>query len=548
MSSGSIAKLFVTMGLDDSSLQSSLKTLQGQMQNVGRLMTEIGVPITAAMTGAIYSFTSTGSAIEELSQKTGMSTETLSALKYAAEQTGGSIDDMATMTKSMDKAITDLSGKSSSAQTAIKDLGLNLKDLQAMTPDQQFTTLANAIANVQDPTQKAALSMAIFGKSGTDLLPMLADGSVGLQTMEDNAKKLGVVFDQTSADSAVKMSQAFDNVKESVKGLGDNIGSTLAPILTTLVDKIVTVVESITNWMKANPELSKVVLVVVAALGALLAVVGPLLLMLPTMAASMGILAGSTLGLTVGAIAQAFAVGGLSAAWDTLTAAMLANPIGLIIVGIMALVVIAIVLKDNWTKIRDFFEKMWDDVLGFFKKAWDWLGNNWPYFLGLPGLVIKNWGAISGFFSTMWTDIVTDFKSAINLLIGLAEGFANGFISAVNFIISALDRIQVHIPAINVLGVKIGGMDFGINIPNLAAISLPRLAMGGIATSPTMALIGEAGPEAVIPLDRLGNRQGQSIVINMPVSGSILTDRDLLQKIQELLLVANRSNSTLGFH
>jgi len=90
-------------------------------------------------------------------------------------------------------------------------------------------------------------------------------------------------------------------------------------------------------------------------------------------------------------------------------------------------------------------------------------------------------------------------------MIGMFEGFANGIINGVNFIIRALNRIQVSAP--KWLTALTGITSFGINISELPNISLPRVALaeGGIVTGPMNALIGEAGPEAVIPLSKLGS-------------------------------------------
>jgi hypothetical protein len=76
--------------------------------------------------------------------------------------------------------------------------------------------------------------------------------------------------------------------------------------------------------------------------------------------------------------------------------------------------------------------------------------------------------------------------------------------------------------------------------------AVPALAMGGIAMGPTLALIGEVGPEAVVPLGRGGNGStGSTVILN--IAGSVRTERELLAFIQEGLLIVNKGNTTLGF-
>ena len=114
------------------------------------------------------------------------------------------------------------------------------------------------------------------------------------------------------------------------------------------------------------------------------------------------------------------------------------------------------------------------------------------------------------------------FYGIINGMIGMFEGFANAVINGVNFVIRALNRIQVSAP--QWLTDLTGITSFGISINELPNISLPRVALadGGIVTGPMNALIGEAGPEAVIPLDKLpmGNTYNINVNAGMGTNGA----------------------------
>jgi hypothetical protein len=106
------------------------------------------------------------------------------------------------------------------------------------------------------------------------------------------------------------------------------------------------------------------------------------------------------------------------------------------------------------------------------------------------------------------------FFGVVNMLIGMWEGFANGLIKGVNSVIRALNRIQVDAPGW--LTALTGITSFGFNLREIGEISLPRVALaeGGIVTGPLNALIGEAGPEAVIPLDRMPKGNTYNITVN----------------------------------
>jgi len=122
--------------------------------------------------------------------------------------------------------------------------------------------------------------------------------------------------------------------------------------------------------------------------------------------------------------------------------------------------------------------------------------------------VLEIFGA---FFEDTFGGLGDFFYGIINGFIGAFEGFTNGIIKGVNFIIDALNRIQVDAP--DWVTALTGFTSFGFNISRVREISLPRIALaeGGLVTGPTNALIGEAGPEVVIPLDRFERMMGDSV-------------------------------------
>ena len=122
---------------------------------------------------------------------------------------------------------------------------------------------------------------------------------------------------------------------------------------------------------------------------------------------------------------------------------------------------------------------------------------------------------VIGIFNAIWSGI----KGTINTIIGGVEKMANGVINALNGMINALNNLKFDVPDW-VPG--IGGKSFGLNIPTLGNVSIPKLAKGGIVDRATIAMIGEAGKEAVMPLenntgwiDKLAARIGEIISVNL---------------------------------
>ncbi len=107
---------------------------------------------------------------------------------------------------------------------------------------------------------------------------------------------------------------------------------------------------------------------------------------------------------------------------------------------------------------------------------------------------IKKFAEIKDGIKEKLSGIWTDFKEFINKLLGGIENMLNKPITAINKLIDKLNSLKVKMPEI------LGGGEIGFNIRRFSSISIPRLAKGGIVDKPTLSLIGEAGKEAVVPL------------------------------------------------
>lgn len=224
----------------------------------------------------------------------------------------------------------------------------------------------------------------------------------------------------------------------------------------------------------------------------------------------------------VALIASTIAIKAVAAAQWLWNVAMSANPIGLIILAIVALIAIGIALWKNWDKVtvffegvweklksgfaavKDFFVGIWEGIVSIFKKHWDLILAILFPAIGIPILIARNWEAIVGFFKNIWEKIVTFFQEAWTII-------KSGFFSGVNFAINQLNRL------INLIN-KIPG----VNIGEIGRVGEPsgikKMAGGGMITEPTLlyglrsqrpyAIAGEAGPEPV------GQGMGGTIINN----------------------------------
>jgi hypothetical protein len=134
-------------------------------------------------------------------------------------------------------------------------------------------------------------------------------------------------------------------------------------------------------------------------------------------------------------------------------------------------------------------------------------------------------------------------KLIVNTITGFFEGMVNAAVTAVNLIIKAYNSIPIlpNIPEAPKLSIPQLG---GSTSPAPGRSSIPRMAEGGIVTAPTLALIGEAGPEAVVPLDRMAT--GGGVTIN--VTGGLSTSAEIGESVVNALRAYSRSAGPLALN
>lgn len=187
-----------------------------------------------------------------------------------------------------------------------------------------------------------------------------------------------------------------------------------------------------------------------------------------------------------------------------------------------------------WDGIKTGASEAWSTVSGAFSSAWKWFVDNVTKPIGQA--FTEAWEGIKKAFTSTFDFIKNRIKTYMNGCIGIVEGFVNGFIKGINFIIKAINKIKINVPS---WLEKISGMkSIGFNIGTVSDIRIPRLATGGITDGPTLAMVGDnpGGREVVSPLDDLmgmireavqsnggGNNLPIQLIVN--VGGDTLVDR-----------------------
>lgn len=214
--------------------QKNLKRFQSVASNIAAGIA--GAFSIYAIRGMINDFTELGDSFDKMSQRTGVSVEALSGLKFAAEQSGASIETVETGIRNMQRVLLDVQQGSTTAAKTLQMLGLNINELKTLSPEQQFLEMAKAIAKIDDPSRQAALAMELFGKSGTQLLPMLRQGEAGIEQLMAEAKRLGIVMSEDDAKAAADFRDAMNRLNRAFQGIATQVASVITPILTKLAN------------------------------------------------------------------------------------------------------------------------------------------------------------------------------------------------------------------------------------------------------------------------------------------------------------------------
>lgn len=438
---------------------------------------------------------------------------------------------------------------------AFKDLGYNAEEIMATFAaggegaNEAFFDVINTLLDVDDQVKRDALGVALFGTMWEDLgveaMEAMAGASQAAYDTEGALEQINQVryndldsalqgigrqmevsllpaadaVYQSLMDNMPEITEAMEEVSPVIAGIAEDFadwaGGAISDGLPVLVDGI----KDFADWAgkaydKAQPLLSFLwehkgtVLAVAAALRVLGPAIGAVTTAMSMYSKAKGFVA---------LLQQSGKITQITGAFKAFGSALM-GPLGIIIAVAAA---IALLYK-NWDTVKAWLvnfgntvNQIWTNFSNMVGNAIAAIGEKFP----LLGAYLQGWwesiqaavenvkaifqniidfisNVFSGNWSAAWQNIVNIFGNLFGMIVNLAKAPINGVISAINWVLSKINSISVTIPDW-VPGV--GGTTLGFNIP-----TIPQLAEGGIATSPTLAEIGEGGePEAVMPLSKL---------------------------------------------
>lgn len=213
----------IVIGGDASGALSAINNVIGKMPGLSAAIT--GGFSVAAITAFVKSSIDAADHLNDLSQKIGISVETLAGLQLAAAQNGLSLESMATGVKKLSVYMTEHGDK-------LRKVGIDAK-----TADGAMLQLADLFSKMPDGVQKTALAVELFGKAGTDMIPMLNQGSVALGGMIEKGKQLNPITTEMA-----KQADLFNDQMEELKlhsaGVGTSLTNSLLPALNAIISRL----------------------------------------------------------------------------------------------------------------------------------------------------------------------------------------------------------------------------------------------------------------------------------------------------------------------
>lgn len=212
----------------------------------------VATAVGAFAVASVNKFSEVGDAVEKMSIRTGFAAESISALRVAADASGTSIDSVEMAIKTMSRTMGDAFRNADIAKESFRGLGISVQDIEMLEPEQMFVELGNAIAKIEDPILRMDKAAQLFGKSGTDLLPLFEDGAFSMEEWSKKAKELGVSFNDLAAANAAKLNDALGELKAAFSGVALTVGSELAPKFVEIVEKMKPFIAQAAKFLAEN--------------------------------------------------------------------------------------------------------------------------------------------------------------------------------------------------------------------------------------------------------------------------------------------------------
>ena len=479
--------------------QVNLRAMSEQFKDMGNKLTAAGQAMrglstaAAAVTAAIGALTVKSSKwaddLNTMSKRYSLGTDELQKYAAASELVDVDVETIAKSHVKLEKTMLSASKGTGASAEAFEKLGVDVTNADGSLRDGDSVwqeTIA-ALGQMSNETERDALAMQLMGKSATNLNPLIEDGGETYKNFADTLAKYNLDFvDQDMLDQANQFNDALDTMKAVGMVAFQQLGTQLAAYLAPAMEKVVDLVGRLAEWFG---NLSPRTQAIIAGVSAVVAVLAPLLIGLGKISFAISSIMSlmATLGPAIGGIVATF---------------------GPVILIIGAVVAAGVLLYKNWDTIKAKAIAFKNKVVATFNE--------------FKAKVVST-------FNSIRDAIVKPIQTAIDKVKAIVQRIKSFFPIKVGNIFG-----HIKLPHFKLTG------KLSINPPSIPKISIDWYKNGGIFDSPTIAGIGEAGPEAVVPLDKfwekLDNLSGGETNIVININGATKDPREIAEEVKRVLI------------
>ena len=353
--------------------------------------------LAGALVGLGINSVQTADDLNTLSKQTGLSTDTLQQMQYAADLIDVPLDNITS-------AVTRMKKNMGGSPEAFEELGVSVTDAEGNMRDAEsvFFETVQALSEVENGTERDQKAYEIFGKSADELAGIIDDGGEALKEYGKKAEDLGLILSTDVLNALNETNDAIDESKAKLKAAAMELGGTIATGLAPVIEQLSGIVESLIGWLqKLTPEQTNAILtiaLVVAAIAPLLSIIG-------------------SLAIGIGAILKLAPM--LVAAFS-----LLFSPIGAVIAIIAALIAVGVLLYKNWDTIKEWAVTTWNNIVTTIQTAVANLKAAISEFsASAKQSILDTWNNIKTTFSNAIQSIVNTFTNWVNTLLQKAAEF-----------------------------------------------------------------------------------------------------------------------------
>lgn len=446
-----------------------LKAVGGKLQEAGGKIEEVGRKLSGISAGAAavgagllklgYDAVTSADDINTLAKQTGISTDEIQKMRYAADLVDVSLEDIT-------GALRKMKPKMDENNETFQKLGVSVTsaDGSLRNATDVFYDSIDALSKVQNETERDQLAMALFGKSADQLAGIIDDGGAALKQYGAEAENLGLIMSGETLDALNETNDVIDQTKARLAGTMAQIGADVATVLGPALEKGAEWIGTITAKLRElTPEQAETILKIVG----IVAAIGPVLVIGGKLIAGVGYLI-SNLGIVVGFLG------------------------GPLTIAIAAIIAVGVLLYKNWDTIKEKATELWNGVKSTFES--------------IKNTVSSVVSSVIGKMQALWSKISSTFNSIKDKISGVINTIKGIFNTTLSF-------PHIKIPHFNIKG---GAIPWGIGgkgTPPSISIDWYRKAYNNpvLFTSPTVLPTSSglkgfgdgAGAEIVMGLDRL---------------------------------------------